>query len=601
MKICIVKQDVYQDLYVADNNMSNLETLFSSMMRVGPFGLISDLSADFFILKEEYTEECQMYKQFLKGFGGNYHLLKNTTLNNIPNNTFFSPGSDKPNGYYSVNANSIDWNIYDIVISINFAIPKTIISKCKNTLWCYFIGENNLHLLKQPMFNYDVALNQDIYDKDIDYNSNTIMFPYTFLNKNTLYYTIKNYLNAESKGGIFIEINSCRGRPVSSYPGIFDKLSNEMDIPIILHNQNIKDNLISLYNSKYFIKFGGRPIRGNSVAEAISSNTLVLMDKLYCGYGFLIGDECNITNETELYNKIKLFENDNTKYLDAIKIQKNLLEKHLFELPMRHIKYKWYQKMNTAVVFVSNLPYFGNFINSLIQLREVGLYDGPVVLIAASDIYKTKCINNEYILKYNVEVINFVEIKETLSNSTKEKLITNCGDSGKKNFNWCFGCLNKIHLFHAFFKKYKYILYLDTGIKIYRPLWDVFSLVKRNKILAHHDDFPKYHYSLSDKFRNIEPYKTNLKNEFDLNTYHYFQTTILLYDTDIIQTDTINNILDLVEKYPISCNGDQEYISLYFHQITNQMEQIRLKDNNNYYFYDYYQRSGINKYCMTKL
>ena len=142
---------------------------------------------------------------------------------------------------------------------------------------------------------------------------------------------------------------------------------------------------------------------------------------------------------------------------------------------------------------------------------------------------------------------------------------------------------------------------IDTGIKIYRPLWDVFSLVKRNKILAHHDDFPKYHYSLSDKFRDIEPYKTNLKNEFDLNTYHYFQTTILLYDTDIIQTDTINNILDLVEKYPISCNGDQEYISLYFHQITNQMEQIRIKDNNNYYFYDYYQRYGINKYCMTKL
>ena len=68
MKICIVKQDVYQDLYVADNNMSNLETLFSSMMRVGPFGLISDLSADFFILKEEYTEECPIYKQFLKGF-----------------------------------------------------------------------------------------------------------------------------------------------------------------------------------------------------------------------------------------------------------------------------------------------------------------------------------------------------------------------------------------------------------------------------------------------------------------------------------------------------------------------------------------------------
>ena len=57
-----------------------------------------------------------------------------------------------------------------------------------------------------------------------------------------------------------------------------------------------------------------------------------------------------------------------------------------------------------------------------------------------------------------------------------------------------------------------------------------------------------------------------------------------------------------VDKYPISHNGDQEYISLYFHQITKQMHQIPIKKpDSNYYYYDYYQRQGFKLYTITKL
>ena len=129
----------------------------------------------------------------------------------------------------------------------------------------------------------------------------------------------------------------------------------------------------------------------------------------------------------------------------------------------------------------------------------------------------------------------------------------------------------------------------------------MFTLINKNKILAHHDDFPRYHYKLADKFRDIEPYKTKIKEEFHMNTTQYFQTTIMLYDTSIINDDTVKNIINLVDKYPISCNGDQEYISLYFHQIMKQMNQITLNKTNDYYYYDYYQRFGIKKYCMTKI
>ena len=109
------------------------------LSRVGPFSLINDLNADFFIIKEENTEECQIYNHFLKGFGGNYKLLKTKPLNKIPGNEFFEPGTNKPNGDLSVNVEDISWSNYDIVISINFSVPSNIVKLHKNTLRYYHL------------------------------------------------------------------------------------------------------------------------------------------------------------------------------------------------------------------------------------------------------------------------------------------------------------------------------------------------------------------------------------------------------------------------------------------------------------------------------
>ena len=105
--------------------------------------------------------------------------------------------------------------------------------------------------------------------------------------------------------------------------------------------------------------------------------------------------------------------------------------------------------------------------------------------------------------------------------------------------------------------------------------------------------------SVFEKRLEIDPDSLDLNSEFDLETKDYFQSTIIFYDTSIINKNTVNDICQLVEKYPISCNGDQEYISLYFHQVTKQMTQIKKNDGDNYY-YDYFQRWGLGKYIMSK-
>ena len=58
LRIAFVKQDVYQDLYVVPTSEHDpAAILFSSMGRVGPIGLMADLGADFYIVKEEPEPE----------------------------------------------------------------------------------------------------------------------------------------------------------------------------------------------------------------------------------------------------------------------------------------------------------------------------------------------------------------------------------------------------------------------------------------------------------------------------------------------------------------------------------------------------------------
>ena len=79
----------------------------------------------------------------------------------------------------------------------------------------------------------------------------------------------------------------------------------------------------------------------------------------------------------------------------------------------------------------------------------------------------------------------------------------------------------------------------------------------------------------------------------------YFQTTIMLYDTKIIENDTYDNLLNLLIEYPISITNDQGIIALYFTNIKPLFKQIKTH-NEFIYFYDYLSRNNNNKYIMLK-
>lgn len=365
MKIALVKQEVYQDLYVCPvTEKDTVNILFSSMGRVGPIGLMEEMDADFYIVKEEPEYETQIYKKVIPHISKYLYLLKTETLDKIPGQEFKSPGSPYPNGKFAVDCHNIDWGKYDIVISINISIPTNIVRCYPNTLFAYMIGEANM-ATGSVHFGYDVTMNQ-MARGIISYKCGIMDFPYTFVSSDTLEKIMQRYLLRPSeRKGIFMEINSTKERPVTKVPEHFRPLV-DAGYEIILHKQKISDNLQSIYDAKYFVKMGGRPIRGNSVAEAVSLGTLAIMNKDEVIHHELIIDECDVKNMNQMLELINKLENDNELYETLLQKQRNVLKKLFFDAPLLSLKncleekrksgkahpYKWYNKIADRLCFI---------------------------------------------------------------------------------------------------------------------------------------------------------------------------------------------------------------------------------------------------------
>jgi hypothetical protein len=249
---------------------------------------------------------------------------------------------------------------------------------------------------------------------------------------------------------------------------------------------------------------------------------------------------------------------------------------------------------NVCVVFLCNKAYFNKFVYTCNQLIKNGKYAGNICLVVGNDLNNDELLNCDIIKNNNITIKYFPDIAFSNEFHDIQKNLNRPPHWFKKQFQF-----HKLHLFNNYFKKWNYIFYLDCGISIFSDISPIINEIAENTLLAHSDAYPTYKWKLHDQFdkNNIE-YFTKLNNTYNLND-DYFQTTIMLYDTNIIENDTYDNILNLLIEYPISITNDQGIISLYFTQIQPAFKQIKTH-NESTYFYDYLYRNRNNKYIMLK-
>jgi len=249
---------------------------------------------------------------------------------------------------------------------------------------------------------------------------------------------------------------------------------------------------------------------------------------------------------------------------------------------------------DVCVVFLCDKAYFNKFIYTCNQLITNGKYNGNICLVVGDDLNNDELLNCDIIKNNNITIKYFPNISFSNDFRDIQKKMNRSPHWFIKQFQF-----HKFHLFNTFFKKWNYIFYLDCGINIFSDISPIINEITENTLLAHSDAYPIYEWKLHNQFdkNNIE-YFTKLNNTYNLND-DYFQTTIMLYDTKIIENDTYDNLLNLLIEYPISITNDQGIIALYFTNIQPLFKQIKTH-NDHVYFYDYLSRNCNNKYIMLK-
>lgn len=247
-----------------------------------------------------------------------------------------------------------------------------------------------------------------------------------------------------------------------------------------------------------------------------------------------------------------------------------------------------------CAVFLCNADYFGKFIYTCNQLLTTGGYKGDICLVIGNDLYNHPVLQCDFIRYNNIIIKHFPDI-EFDDNFTHIQLNMNRAPHWfKKRFQF-----HKFHLFNTYFKQWDYIFYIDCGITIFSDITPIINEATENTLLANSDAYPIYEWRLHDQFdKTSTEYFSKLNAKYNLNI-DYCQTTIMLYDTKIIEDNTYNDILNLLLEYPISITNDQGILALYFTNVKPYFKQIKTH-NETTYFYDYLSRNPNNKYIMLK-
>lgn len=230
-----------------------------------------------------------------------------------------------------------------------------------------------------------------------------------------------------------------------------------------------------------------------------------------------------------------------------------------------------------AIVLSVNQRYMDKFRNTHKQIRKY--YSGDIVLITAPDV---KNVPDDVII-FKAKKIKIPKEKRYFAAHPKK----------------VDGCIQKFNVFDTFFKKWNWILYIDCGIKVHNTLNPIINMKKKSNTLYARDDGkafgskwpirqqfntphdpPSEWNRLSSAMKNrAKQILQMLKKRYNMNS-NYFQSTVMLFDTQIIQKDSVRQLEKLLNLYPSAKMNDQTYMSLYFLQ---QWEEMPLE----FYTYNY--------------
>jgi hypothetical protein len=251
--------------------------------------------------------------------------------------------------------------------------------------------------------------------------------------------------------------------------------------------------------------------------------------------------------------------------------------------------------MKWVLVLVANEPYVDRALQTIQQARTTGEWQDDIILMGPESVLQYKAVVDR-LQHWKVQYIN-IPYREVQS-------VRPFWDKHRDHENYDYiqahpYIYQKFFIFHSIFKAWDVVFYLDSGCVIQGKLERMKTMcTPRHFLYAHSDSYPFYTYrSLDCQFR-LGIADPEVKKEIE-TTYNldidYFQSTILIYNTKILETNTIERLFELAEKYPMSTRMDQGILNLYWTCERRLWRQIPLQDEEGF-LYNFLELKG----CKTK-
>lgn len=344
-RIALVKQVVYQDLYCVSNRAPVADLIFSSFKRPGMVALFTKYDADFHIVEVEPDSECQIWYEKVaqcKASAEYYQSLRYQ----IPV-TGKIAGHSLPQGAFAKNVNDIDWGQYDIVISLDIAVPARVTQQYPNTLWAYYVGEGCQPSYKASFDSiiqgYDVFLTQDCF-KNRALKAHVIDFPYC-LQYYGCFHELFSELD-EGHKGIYLETHTT----MALTPNEVAQLSALCPVKKEGGSKPIKDMIKEYAGAKYFVHCvePGRNIRmgtrGNACIQAIASGALAIVHRRNIINRDILTERTLVDSFEQVCERIKYFEENPPAYEAEVAQQRALVNELCCERPMKLLVQRLYEK-----------------------------------------------------------------------------------------------------------------------------------------------------------------------------------------------------------------------------------------------------------------
>jgi len=311
-RVCVVKQHTTYDLFTRTG--PDLPAIVaSSNWRSGPIGLWEAFDTGARIVLEDPAPECQLGKQHWSQYVQGWDLW--------------------PAGSTADDADVVDWAEYDVVISIDVAVPTRIVRRFPSVMWCYYFIEGgpggvDEQFRGSPFFAYNVFLNHRLAKSPLspESPSSTQMrksrravldFPYYMQSAHSVRSLYPELANRPRAG--FCLSHHSRGVLRDSERAALARIG-----PVRTEWKTLADIHRAELESAYFVVHpASKPSVGVALIEAISAGCLVLApSRCVSGFPELLAPELEFQSVDELLELVHALESDN-RLLERLRLQQN--------------------------------------------------------------------------------------------------------------------------------------------------------------------------------------------------------------------------------------------------------------------------------------